>query len=84
VQRLSPLVSLVGELPPPPFAEIAEGLRNGTVAYLAHVAALHHFVLLTGVDRASRGENFTVRDPFFNATSYAREAFTDVIMYRLR
>lgn len=84
VQRLAPQVALIGELPPPPFAEIAEGLRNGTVAYIAHVAALHHFVLLEGVDRRSGGANFTVRDPFYNATSRALASFSDIIMYRLK
>ena len=85
VERLAPAqVALIGELPPPPFAEIAEGLRNGTVAYIAHVAALHHFVLLEGVDHGSGGANFTVRDSFYNATSYALASFSDIIMFRLR
>ena len=83
VQRLTPAVTLIGELPAPPFKEIARGLKNGSVAFLAHVAALHHFVLLDGVDARAAGNNFTVRDPLYNATSYAYGAFSDIIMYRL-
>ncbi len=81
VERLTPLVSLIGELPTPPFSDIVRGLRNGTVGYIAHVAALHHFVLLVSSDGH---QNFTVRDPFYNATSYAHDAFSDILMYALK
>jgi hypothetical protein len=81
VERLTPLVTLFGELPAPPYSDIVRGLKNGTVAYIAHVAAMHHFVLLESPDGR---HNFTVKDPFYNATSYSYDAFSDIIMYTLR
>ena len=81
VERLTPRVKLIGELPAPPMKDIVRGLKNGTVSYIAHVAALHHFVLLEAPDGPA---NFTVRDPFYNSTSYAYSAFSDIIMYSLR
>ena len=85
VQNLTQRVALIGELPAPPFADIAAGLADGTVAYLAHVAALHHFVLLQGVGDGGRSTtNFSVRDPLYKASSYAYAAFSDIIMYSLK
>ena len=83
VQQLTPLLKLIGELPAPPFEQISMGLKNGSVSYLAHIASLHHFVLLQGVDARAPGTNFTVLDPFYNASSYAYDSFSDIIMYSI-
>ena len=83
--RINASVVLVGELPPPPPSDIAAGLASGRTAYLAHVVALHHFVLLTGLAPGSAPTDgrYTVLDPLYNATEYGWRAFGDIIMYTL-
>ena len=73
-------VTLIGELPPPPAADISAGLEAGDTLYLAHVRNQTHFVLLTGT--ASPGV-FTVNDPFYNATTYTYGDIHDIIMYNV-
>ena len=82
VQRLNTSIELVGELPKPPLAEIHAGLNNGTIAWIAHIPALTHFVLLTGYDDAQPNA-LAVNDAFFNASSYLYENISDILIYRI-
>ena len=82
VQRLNSSIELVGELPKPPLAEIHAGLDNGTIAWIAHIPALTHFVLLTGYDDAQPNA-LAVNDAFYNATSYLYENISDILIYRI-
>ena len=61
---LTPLLSLVGEVPPPPLADMQAGLASGDFIYVSHVHNQSHFVLLTGWDDSLGA--FVVNDPFFN------------------
>jgi hypothetical protein len=82
VQRLNASIQLVGELPKPSLDEIHKGLDNGTVAWIAHIPALTHFVLLTGYD-ARQPDALAVNDAYFNATSYLYENISDILVYRI-
>ena len=82
VERLNSSVLLVGERPKPPADEVRTGLENGTVAWIAHIPALTHFVLLTGYD-PREPDVFTVNDAFFNATRYTYSNFSDILIYRI-
>ena len=82
VQRLNSSIELVGELPKPPLAEIHAGLDNGTVAWIAHIPALTHFVLLTGYDSAEP-DALAVNDAFYNAKSYLYSNISDILIYRI-
>ena len=82
VSRLNSSIVLVGEGAKPPIAEIRRGLDNGTVAWLAHIPALKHFVLLTAYDDAAP-DAFSVNDAFYNSTSYLYENISDILTYRI-
>lgn len=66
VQRLTPVLKLVGEIEKPPVAEIRANLTSQAQVFIAHVHDRTHFVLLTGWDDDAQA--FTVNDPFYNTT----------------
>jgi Peptidase_C39 like family len=75
-------ISLIGELPKPSKASIQQGIATNTIAYIAHIPSLVHFVLLTGYESAS-SDVFYVNDAFYNATSYLYSNISDIFMYNL-
>jgi hypothetical protein len=80
VSRLNASVQLVGEAAKPPLAQLRAGLDAGALAYLAHIPALTHFVLLTGY---GEGEVLNVNDAFYNATSYVYGNISDILIYNI-
>jgi hypothetical protein len=90
-EAISPFLRLVGEINPPPFAEVAQGLDAGNVIYLAHVHNCSHFVLVTGYDatnqrlivqvRFSEGSGVEVPWRFFNCAATSQDPFYAVESY---
>ena len=76
-ERLSPVMSLIGENPKPSFAEISQTIADERIIHVAHVHNNHHFVLLIGAVPLQQA--FFVHDPFYNSTSYPYENITDII-----
>lgn len=82
VSRMNASIQLVGESEKPPIEEVRRGLDNGTIAWLAHIPTLKHFVLLTAYDAATP-DAFAVNDAFYNSTSYLWENISDILTYRI-
>eukprot|EP00042_Codosiga_hollandica_P033425 m.222825 g.222825 ORF g.222825 m.222825 type:complete len:360 (+) comp54184_c0_seq1:109-1188(+) len=81
-EAITGYVSLIGELPPPSYSEIAYGLANNNTIYLAHVRNQTHFVLLVGAPDESAGI-FTVHDPMNYTSTYTLDEIHDIIMYQV-
>lgn len=60
---------------------IEAGLTTGEVAFMGHLSAIPHFVLLSEYVRSN--DSFAVLDPYFNKTHYARDEFSDFIQYEV-
>ena len=82
MERLNASIVLVGERAKPSQAEVRAGLDNGTIAWIAHIPALTHFVLLTGYDDATP-DVFRVNDAFYDAQTYAWANISDILIYRI-
>jgi hypothetical protein len=81
IEAVGPTLKLIGELPKPPFSDIAAGLTSGSTIYLAHVRNNHHFVLLIDADGT---DAFFVHDPFYPFPSYPYANISDIIMYSVQ
>ena len=81
VEEIHGNISYKGE---PPTSKLGlQGMMDmlkDRLVLIAHVRNKTHFVLVTGY--ASVG-NFTVLDPFYNATSYSFDSMSDVIVYSM-
>ena len=82
VERLNASITLVGERPKPSQAEVRAGLDNGTIAWIAHIPALTHFVLLTGYD-SHTPDVFRVNDAFYDSQTYVWSNISDILVYRI-
>ncbi len=77
--QLTARISLKGEMPKPPLAELRSHLDAGDTIYIAHVHNSGHFVLVTGWNDTLSALN--VNDPFYNSTTYPYDQVSDVIAY---
>jgi hypothetical protein len=80
-ERLSPLMSLIGETQKPSFAQISADIANQRIIHVAHVHNNSHFVLLTGAVPGQ--EAFYVHDPFFSSTQYPYGNISDIIRFKI-
>jgi len=80
-ERLSSVMSLIGETEKPPFKEIAKDIADERIIHVAHVRNNSHFVLLVGAVPGQ--ESFYVHDPFFNVTVYPYANITDIIRSKI-
>ncbi len=80
-ERLSPVMSLIGEDQKPAFKAIATDIANERIIHVAHVRNNSHFVLLVGAVPGQ--EAFYVHDPFYNVTVYPYANITDIIRSKI-
>ena len=80
-ERLSSVMSLIGETQKPPFKEIAKDIADERIIHVAHVRNNSHFVLLVG---AVPGQDaFYVHDPYYNVSVYPYANITDIIRSKI-
>lgn len=82
-ERLSSVMSLIGETQKPSFTEIVDDIMYNRIIHVAHVHNNSHFVLLVGVDSTASEEAFLVHDPFYNSTSYPYANISDIIRFKI-
>ena len=58
---------------------LVDGLAANDIAFIAHVANLHHFVLLREFD--PKADAFAVLDPLYSTQTYPRANISDILMY---
>ena len=80
-ERLSSVMSLIGEYEKPSFDKIAREIRFERIIYVAHVRNNSHFVLLT--DAVHERKSFKVNDPGFNETEYPYANISDIIRFKI-
>jgi hypothetical protein len=57
---------------------LVDGLAANDIAFIAHVANLHHFVLLREFD--PKADTFAVLDPLYSTQTYSRANISDILM----
>jgi len=84
-ERLSPVMSLIGESQKPSYEEIAATITYERIIHVAHVKNDSHFVLLTGVPSVNTTDElgFFVHDPYYNVTFYPYGNISDIIRFKI-
>lgn len=80
-ERLSPVMSLIGEDQKPSFTTIAADIANERIIHVAHVRDNSHFVLLLGAVPGQQA--FFVHDPYYNVTVYPYANISDIIRSKI-